>query len=47
MKNQYFQMVFSEEKAYIHFYPAEDGGKNLNISEVEEYLRSKQFDGYD
>lgn len=46
MKNQYFQMVFSEEKSYIHFYPAEDGGKNVNISEVEEYLRSKQITEY-
>lgn len=47
MANQYFQMKFSEEKAYLHIFPATDGGLKLKISEVEDYLKLRQYDAYD
>lgn len=47
MANQYFQMKFSGGNAYLHVFPATDGGKKLNISEVQDYLKLRQYENYD
>ena len=47
MRNQYFQLEFRETDAYIHIYPPVDGGAQLKIAEVTEYLTSKKYDKYD
>lgn len=47
MKNQFFQLVFIGEEAFIHFFPAEDGGRVLTAKEVTEYLDARKFTGYD
>lgn len=47
MMNQYFQLVFHDEQAFIHFYPPEDGGKVLNIKEVTTYLELRNYKNYD
>ncbi|MBQ1682258.1 MAG: DUF342 domain-containing protein [Agathobacter sp.] len=47
MRNQYFQLVFHDDQAYVHIYPAQDGGENLKINELTAYLDLKKFQGYD
>ncbi|MBQ6844672.1 MAG: DUF342 domain-containing protein [Agathobacter sp.] len=47
MKNQYFQLEFRGQIACLHFYPPQDGGQMLSISEVTEYLASQKLDKYD
>lgn len=47
MKNQYFQLEFIEQDAYIHLYPPQEDGVMLSISEVTEYLALRQLDAYD
>lgn len=47
MRNQYFQLEFKETYAYLHVFPPVDGGAQLRIAEVTEYLTAKRFDKYD
>lgn len=47
MKNQYFKLVFRDDQALLHIYPAEDRGKKLDISEVKAYLEERNYSGYD
>lgn len=47
MANQYFQFVWKEQEAFLHFFPATDGGKRLDINEVTEYLVLRQYTQYD
>lgn len=47
MKNQYFQIVFREEEAYLHFFPPVEGGQKVKINEITEYLNLKRYDKYD
>ncbi len=47
MRNQYFQLEFNETDAYIHIFPPVDGGAQLKIAEVIEYLGTKKYDKYD
>ena len=47
MRNQYFQLEFRETDAYIHIHPPVDGGAQLKIAEVTEYLTNKRYDKYD
>ncbi len=47
MRNQYFQLEFKETDAYLHIFPPVDGGAQLKIAEVTEYLGLKKYDKYD
>lgn len=47
MRNQYFQLVFHDEQAYVRIYPSLEGGENLKINELTAYLDRKKFAGYD
>lgn len=47
MKNQYFKLVFREDQALLHIYPALDGGKKLDIAEAKAYLEERNYTGYD
>lgn len=47
MRNQYFQLEFRETDAYIHIFPPVDGGAQLKIAEVTEYLGAKKYEKYD
>ena len=46
MRNQYFQMVFRDNQAFIHFFPPRDGGKNVTINEVTAYLEFRKYKEY-
>lgn len=46
MRNQYFQMVFRDNQAWIHFFPPQDGGKILQINEVTSYLEMRNYRDY-
>lgn len=47
MANQYFQMVFRDGEAFLHFYPATDGGAALELREVTSYLERKNYHNFD
>jgi hypothetical protein len=47
MRNQYFKLVFREEQAFLHIYPALEGGATLSINEVTSYLNQKKYESYD
>jgi len=47
MRNQYFQLEFIETDVYLHIFPPVDGGNQLKIAEVTEYLAMKKYDKYD
>lgn len=47
MANQYFQLVFRDDQAFLHFYPPTDGGQLLNIKEVTSYLERKNYKEFD
>lgn len=46
-RNHYFKPVVKDEKLYLKFYPAQEGGKKLDIKEVILYLNSQGYDEYD
>ena len=47
MSNQYYQIVFHEENAYLHVYPPVEGGACLKAAEVTQYLDFRNFKSYD
>lgn len=47
MRNQYFQLEFKETDAYLHIFPPVDGGAQLKIAEVTEYLLAQKYEKYD
>lgn len=47
MRNQYFQLAVKGNQAFLHFYPALDGGETLSINEVTAYLEQRKYQSYD
>ncbi len=47
MRNQYFQLVFHDNKSFLKIYPSLDGGDQLKINEVTSYLDLKKVGAYD
>lgn len=47
MRNQYFQLVCREEKAFIHIYPPAEGGTVVKSSEITNYLDFRNLKAYD
>lgn len=45
--NQYFQLFEESGKVYIQIVPAMDGGKELDIKEVQAYLEQLGYKSYD
>lgn len=45
--NAYFQLITSSDSTYIKLFPPTDGGANINVTELTEYLRSKNIDVMD
>ena len=43
MKNAYFRLVHKEDGTYINLIPAQDGGEDLDINEIKEYLMSRNI----
>lgn len=43
MKNGYFRLVDLEQGYGIHFWPPEDGGENIKIAEVVDYLEKNDL----
>ena len=43
MKNSYFRLVHKEDGTYIRLIPAEDGGENLNVNEIKEYIMNRNI----
>ena len=43
MRNQYFQMVFRDNQAFLHVYPPLDGGMMLKPSEGVDYLSLRNY----
>lgn len=46
MGNQYFQLVYRDDKAFLHIFPATGEGKKLEIGEVTSYLDSRKYSNY-
>lgn len=46
MRNQYFQLVFKNNRAFLHIFPPLEGGESLNIGEVTAYLDSRKYQNY-
>ncbi len=46
MGNQYFQLLNKGGNAYLHFFPATNGGTKLVIGEVTSYLESRNYSDY-
>ena len=47
MKNGYFQLIVENGKTSMRLFPPEDGGEQLRIDEVREYLSRKGYNRYD
>lgn len=43
MRNGYFQLICGENEVKLRLIPAEDGGENLDVSEVIGYLQQKNI----
>lgn len=43
MKNGYFQLICTDHAVKIRLIPAEDGGENIDVSEVMGYLQQKNI----
>ena len=41
--NGYFQLEFKQNGSFLKIIPATEGGKNVSINEVAEYLKKKNF----
>ncbi len=41
--NQYFQLEFKNQNAYIKFFPPKDGGKRVDVNDVVNYLSLKTY----
>lgn len=46
-RNSYFKPVIEGEKLLLDFFPAEEGGKPLDVKEVISYLTSEGYHEYD
>lgn len=46
MRNQYFQLQYSGTEAFLHIFPALDGGEKLKVSDVTNYLNLKNYSDY-
>lgn len=45
--NGYFQVINGNNKTYLKLFPAKDGGKDIEISEIIEYLEKKNIKDVD
>ena len=46
VKNGYFKLDIREMGAFLQIYPPENGGKQLEVKEVLEYLERKGYSGF-
>ena len=46
MKNSYFSLNIEENGIYIKYYPAVDGGEELSIDDVTNYLARNNITEY-
>lgn len=46
-KNAYFQLDIRKDGVYVHIYPAKDGGKDISVQELMNYLDGCGIDDYD
>lgn len=45
--NGYIQVELRGDQAYCHIFPPKQGGRQMRIAEMEEYLKVNGFDSYD
>ena len=46
-RNSYFKPSIESGMLYLRFFPAQEGGKNLDIKEVTRYLAAHGHNEYD
>ena len=46
-RNSYFKPVIENDAFYLEFFPAMEGGKNLDVKEVISYLSNQGYFDYD
>ncbi len=46
-KNGYFKLVLTDNESYVSIFPPEDGGENVRVDEMRDFLVAKGFPGVD
>ena len=45
--NSYFMLDIGDNQIIMNFYPATEGGENLKLSEIADYLNRNGIHSYD